>query len=256
MILLIRLKDDRRNEIRNDIWKHFINNKIDIEQTEINNNNNIINNGFGMNGFICQLFSNFKNSDIFCIKEHREEHCQICNNIKIYRHNLHNHFIIIDEQGLSLNSIEDNLNVSLVYDGLMLCEKCNFGQAYPTSRIYYYIDQYPKFLFVLFDLGSYMQLLSNKQKIINLTKYELKFSDSNIYNLSGLILSPKPNHFTFCINSLNNHVNSLTKNFLENNNFYYYDDENTNGIILKYKNLNELFNRDIIPYILIYEEKI
>ena len=91
-----RLKDYRNNGIRNDIWKYFINNKFDIEQTEINDNNNIINNGFGMNGFICQLFSIFKNSDIFCIKEHREEHCQICNNIKIYPQNLHNHFIIID----------------------------------------------------------------------------------------------------------------------------------------------------------------
>ena len=98
------------------------------------------------------LFVNYlvylKNSDIFCIKEHSEEHCQICNNNKIYQHNLHNHFIIIDEQGLSLNSIEVNLNASLVYDGLMICEKCNFGQAYPTSRIYYYIDQFPKFLFL------------------------------------------------------------------------------------------------------------
>ena len=101
----------------------------------------------------------------------------------------------------------------------MICEKCNFGKAYPTSRIYYYIDKYPKFLLLLFDFGSYMQLLSNKQNIIKLSKNELKFSDSNIYNLSGLILSPKTNHFTFCINSLNNHVNSLTKNMLENYNF-------------------------------------
>ena len=129
----------------------------------------------------------------------------------------------------------------------MICEKCNFGQAYQTSRIYFYIDQFPKFLFVLFDLGSYMQLLSNKQKIIKLSKNELKFSDSNIYNLSGIIFSPKTNHFTFCINSLNNHVNSLTENILENNNFYYYGDENNNGIILEINNLNELFNRDIIP---------
>ena len=138
----------------------------------------------------------------------------------------------------------------------MICEKCNFGQAYPTSRIYYYIDQYPKFLFILFDFGSYIQLLSNKKNIIKLSKNELKFSDSIIYNLSGVILSPKPNHFTFCINSLNNHVNALTKNILENNNFYYYDDENNNGVILKIDNLNELFNRNIIPYISIYEERI
>ena len=138
----------------------------------------------------------------------------------------------------------------------MPCEKFNFGQVYPTSRIYYYIDQYPKFLFVLFDLGSHMQLLTNKQNIIKLTKNELKFSDVNIYNLSGAITSPKNNHFTFCINSLNNHVNLLTKNILENSNFYYYDDENNNGIFLKINNLNEFFNRDIIPYILIYEKEI
>ena len=119
--------------------------------TEVNNNNIIINNGFSMNGFICQLFNIFKNTDIFCIKEHREEHSQICNNIKKYQQNFHNHFILIDEQGLPLNNIEDNVNVSLVYDGLMPYEKCNFGKVYPTSRIYYYIDQYPKFMFVFFD---------------------------------------------------------------------------------------------------------
>ena len=56
-----------------------------------------------------------------------------------------------------------------------------------------------------------MQLLTNKQNIIKLTKNELKFTDVNIYNLSGVIMSPKNNYFTFCINSLNNHVNSLTK---------------------------------------------
>ena len=150
-----------------------------------------------MNGFICQLFSIFKNTDIFCIKEHREVYCQICNNIKKYYQNFHNHFILIDEQDLSLNSIEDNVNVSLVYDGLMSCDKCNFGKVYPTSRIYYYIDQYPEFIFILLDLGSHMKLLANKHKIIKLTKNELKFSDVNIYNLSGVIMSPKSNHFTF-----------------------------------------------------------
>jgi len=91
------------------------------------------------------LFANylvFKKKNIFCIKEHLKVLCQIFKN--------HNHFILIDEQGLSLNNVEDNVNSSLVYDGLMPCEKCNFGQGYPTSRIYYYIAQYPKNLFFRF----------------------------------------------------------------------------------------------------------
>ena len=125
------------------------------------------------------------------------------NNIKKYQQNFHNNCILINEQDLSLNCIGDNVNVSLINVGLMPCEKYNFGQDYPISRIYYYIDQYPKFLFVLFDLGSFMQLLTNKQNILKLIKNELKFSDVNIYNLSGVMMSPKNNHFTFYINSLN-----------------------------------------------------
>jgi len=128
-------------------------------------------------------------------------------------------------------------------------------QVYPTSSIYYYINIQYFYLYILFDLGSYIQLLTNKRNITKLAKNELKFSDVNIYNLSGVIMSPKNNHFTFYINSLNNHVNSFTENILENSNFYYYDDDN-NCRFLKIDNLNELFNRDLIPYILIYEKEI
>lgn len=60
----------------------FIINKIDINRTAIENKNNIINNRLGVNGFIVQLFSIFKNNVDFCLKNTRIETCEVCNNVK------------------------------------------------------------------------------------------------------------------------------------------------------------------------------
>ena len=142
--------------------EYCIRNKIDIERTEINNSENIVQSGFGINGAVVQLFSIFKNDKNFCIEERRKEICQICNNIREFDPTFHSHLIIIDEGGLNLNSIELNISYSLVYDGLTPCDKCNLGNNFPTSRIIYEIISYPKFLFILFDMRSYEQLKRKK----------------------------------------------------------------------------------------------
>ena len=69
------MKEIRYDPINNSInrlWDYCIKNKIDIERTEINNVNNIVESGFGSNDIIVQLFSIFKNEEDFCILEKRQ----------------------------------------------------------------------------------------------------------------------------------------------------------------------------------------
>lgn len=47
------------------IWDYFINMRIDVFSTEINDKNKIIDTGFGKSGFIIQLFQIFKNNSLF-----------------------------------------------------------------------------------------------------------------------------------------------------------------------------------------------
>ena len=75
----------------------------------------------------------------------------------------HSHLIIIDENGLNMGNIELNIQYSLVYDGLTPCNKCNLGNNFPTCRILYQIISYPKFLFVLFDLRSFISSVKRKK---------------------------------------------------------------------------------------------
>ena len=57
-----------------------------------------------------------------------------------------------------MNSIELNIYYSLVHEGLMPSNKCKLGINFPSARITYEILNYPKFLFVLFDMSSYQHL--------------------------------------------------------------------------------------------------
>ena len=185
-----------------ELWKYCIQNKIDIKRTEINNINNIVESGYGKNGTIVQLFSIFKYNKHFYISEERQEICQICNNIKCFKPTLHSHLIIIYENWLNLKNIEMNLQYTLVYDELMVCERCNLGKNFPSSRITYQILNYPQFLFILFDLRSYNQLLQNKEALKKIFREQLKFTDKDNYILKGCVTSPSYNHFTFYINKL------------------------------------------------------
>jgi hypothetical protein len=56
------IKDNPNTENRNKLWNYYIINKIDINRTAKDNKNIIINNGFGFNGFIVQIFSIFKDN--------------------------------------------------------------------------------------------------------------------------------------------------------------------------------------------------
>lgn len=57
IISIIKKPWDKTREL---LWRYYINKQIDINnKTEINNKK-ILDSGFTKNGFICQLFNNFK----------------------------------------------------------------------------------------------------------------------------------------------------------------------------------------------------
>ena len=138
-------------------------NKIDIEKAEINNVDLTVESGFGLNGANTQLFSIFKNDYNFCIQEKRQKACRICHNILYFTPSFHSHLIIVNAPSLKMNKIEMIINYSLVYEGLMTFNNCILGKNFPTSIKTYQIINYPKFLFILFDLRSYEQLKKNKK---------------------------------------------------------------------------------------------
>ena len=135
----------------------------------------------------------------------------------------------------------------------MICDKCNLGSNFPTSRVSYKIINYPKFLFVLFDFRSYYQLDQTQEALKKLYIENLNITEKDRYFLKGCVTSPSYNHFTFFINKLNmkDNINDLE---LEKN--YYYDDQKFNGNFQLYNNndIYEIFNHNIFPYILIYEK--
>ena len=103
--LMTQIKNNPHQIGIKELWKYCIQHKIDIERTEINNINNIVESSFGINGTIVILFIIFKNNKYFCISEERQEICQICNNIKCFKPILLSHLIIIYENGLNLKNI-------------------------------------------------------------------------------------------------------------------------------------------------------
>ena len=249
------IKSEPNHEGINNWWLYSIKQKIDIERTEINNSDNIAQSGFGNNGAIVQLFSIFKNNEEFCIKEKRQEICQICNNIKEFESSYHSHLIIIDEAGLNMNNIELNIYYSLVYDGLMPCNDCNLWNNFPTARITYQIISYPHFLFILFDMRSYQHLKQKRDLIKKLFIEDLKLTENDQYKLKGCITCPGYNHFTMFINKLT--IKDIN-NELELNKNYYYDDNEFNGNFQRCNNsdIYQILNFDIFPYLLIYEKSL
>ena len=239
---------------KNILWKYCIDKKIDIARTEIENKNNDIDNGFGESGYIIQLFSIFKNKINFCLKEQRNENCQICNHLKIFDEEYHNIFLSINESSLKFNNIQNILSYNLIFNGLTNCENCNLGDNFPTCNIFYTVSNYPNFIFILFDLPSYSQMKINYKEICKLLVEEIIFTDKDKYILKGCITSPYHNHFTFYINNL------YIKDELEeiNNNInYYYDSNKFNNLFLEVKSIKDLIINDdyfVIPYLAIYSK--
>ena len=98
----------------------------------VNDPNNVIGNGLGSNGYIIQLFKIFKNNDIFCIKEQKQEICGIYINVKLYDMEYHNLIISINKGYVMFKSIDQILNYQLVMEGMGQYDNCNLGSNYRT----------------------------------------------------------------------------------------------------------------------------
>ena len=252
------IKNNPSEYNRKSIWDFFIKMQIDVFSTQINDKNKIIDTGFGKSGFIVQLFQIFKNNYYFCLKERRSEKCEICSYIKNFPDTLHDHIIVCNEFNINFNSIENIISYSLIFDGLIKCDNCNFSENILTSRIFYNITGYPNFLFILFDFSSYNNLLLYIYKIKALLVEYIEFTSNDKFILKGFIASPYNNHFTLFINKLN------IKNILPElnlNKCYYYDDLMFENKFVEIDNLECLFNKikfgfTIVPYLALYEKVI
>ena len=193
--IMLKLFDKPDNQNRNILWKYCINNKIDINETSIDNKNLIVDKGYGREGYIIQLFSIFRNNEYFCIKERRKETCLLCNNIKNFNITNHDFLLIINESNIRLQNIQLILNYSLILS-YETCELCNLGKNFPTCQINYEIISYPHFLIILYDFDSYLQLKLNLIDIKRLFLDTIEFSDANKYNLKGVVTCPSDNHFS------------------------------------------------------------
>ena len=88
------------------IWDYFIKIQIDIFSKTINDKNTVVETGFGKAGYIIQLFHIFKNNTDFCLKEKRNEICQICSYNKKFPESLHDHIIARNEYTINFKKIE------------------------------------------------------------------------------------------------------------------------------------------------------
>ena len=243
------------NETREKLWEYFILKNIDINATSLNNKNLISDTGFSQSGYIFQLFSIFKNNEIFSIFQKKQELCSICGYLFEYEEVISNISINIDEYYIKFKSIEQILTYKLIMEGYSSCRKCKLAEDIKTANISYKIVQNPNFLFVLYDMKSYIDLKNFIIQIKLLSKKTIKFSDSEIYDLIGFVATTGTNHFTYFINKIN--LNNIPDN-LSLNKKYYYDDMLHNAKFVEMEDFESLFTyteNPIIPYLLVYEKK-
>ena len=127
--LMKNIKMSPNIENPNHLWNFCVNSGIDFLRTELENRDNVINNGFGQSGYIVQFFSIFKENDSFYIKEKRNEKCEICINIKEFNETYHSLFLFINENNIKFNRIYTIAFYNLI------CEKYNLGDNFPTYRL-------------------------------------------------------------------------------------------------------------------------
>lgn len=250
------LIDDPLNNAKFVLWEYFSKNNIDPIDYLIYNtktNNNIINIGIGHEGYLAQLFKIFKNDPIFCIKEKKHIVCTFCQyKYEIEINNL-NQFILITKDNLNFINIEDAIaskqNV-LSREYCPNCQKDEIDKLYPKCKVQYCIDNFPVFLFILFDM-DYNDLLENKEKIKIFSNCFIKFTNNIKYEFKGIGIAENINHFTTYIH---NYQGSINKFGLNKGLNYFHDGCANNGCFVQIEeNLNNFIDIHI-PYINIYKK--
>ena len=98
----INLKKNPKDKTRKVLWNFCINKQIDINTTDINNKNKILEKDYSKTGFTCHLFNIFKNNHNFCL-EKKQEICEICEKVYELDENLYILYIIINEENIEFD---------------------------------------------------------------------------------------------------------------------------------------------------------
>ena len=103
-----------------------------------------------------QLFSIFKNNENFSIFQRKQELCSICGYLYEYEEVISNIGINIDEYYIKFKPVEQILTYKLIMEGYSSCRNCKWPTDIKIANISYKIIQYPHFLFLLYDMKSYI----------------------------------------------------------------------------------------------------
>ena len=165
-----------------------------------------------------------------------------------------NQFIQLGKADFNYKCIEDFIISRKNVLSKEFCPKCQSSddlKLYPKCKIEYINENYPNFMFILFDL-NYLELVGEKIKIISFTNEKLSFTNEDKYELKTIILAESINHFTCFLNKYEGIDNIYGfKNGLN----YFHDGLKLNGDFIEInENLKE-FLKSHLPYILIYKKQ-
>ena len=236
-------------------------------------NYHFINEGYKQYHSITQLFGNFQNNPIFCLKYYSFEGCSICTEGKtneiflkpiINFDNIYIHMFNIEE--LIKNNIKNETTV---------CPNCGYfeGKILDENNLTHYKIiakvEYPTFLFISFDFAigvdheniygnsnsismqnllAFNRLKDNLNVIKNMILDNIMINN-NSYSLIGIVCSPYSGHYNGIIINMNEDVNLLKK---ATN--YFYDSQKNENYILPIDNWRDVLDNNY-PYILIYLKK-
>ena len=223
-----------------EIWKYFIDQKIDILKTvKIDNNLITINDGFHDFGYVNQLFSIFETSDIFCLKYIIEGKCFNCNTILNPNYEYNKCLISINDNFLNLN-ILDSIFLFLIPEKKKIsCNICKLELC--SLELTYSIINYPKYLAFIFDYNEYSVLLKLKKEILKKIKSSIISPNNDVYQLIGGITMISHDHFTSFIMNFN-YIPNFSEKY-ETDKIYYHDGIKNKGYFLKFNTFDELFDK-------------
>ena len=204
---------------------------------------------FTSSGYAAQLFSIFRNNNYFCFLEEKTSECIICGKKTDIIIKDQQPFIFINNTNINeknlFNILLQKYKEKYTYD----CEcRRDKKEDVLCTKVKYNIVEYPKFMFLLFDM-QFDELKIYKKDIFNITEAKITLNLKVEYNLVGIISAPKANHFNSIIfNPLGKSIDS----YFKSNFIYYHDGEKNNGKVTSLGK-NEDWKNLGIPYIVLYK---
>ena len=144
---------------------------------------------------MAQLFSIFNNNENFCFKESKSNECIMCRK-KTNK--------LIEEMKPFVYVNMNNINEKNIFNILLLKYKENYIYECPfrknakedllCTKVKYNIEEYPKFMNILFDM-SCSDLLKYKENIFKISEDKIILNLNIEYKLKGIIAVPSFNHY-------------------------------------------------------------